>query len=97
MPAAEPRNAARAEADKGGNEKRARGTHDADSLPACERAPPSPAFASRCRGTSPRQRSGRVDQKVMLHLSMRPVSALALSFTRSFHTPLSGSLDRFLV
>ncbi|MNY75826.1 hypothetical protein D3C86_2152190 [compost metagenome] len=33
----------------------------------------------------------------MLHLSMRPVSAVALSFTRNFHTPLSGSLDRFLV
>ncbi|MNW11478.1 hypothetical protein D3C71_2089480 [compost metagenome] len=33
----------------------------------------------------------------MLHLSMRPVSALALSFTRSFQVPLSGSLERLKV
>jgi len=37
------------------------------------------------------------DQKVMLQLSMRPVSPPALSFTRSFQVPLSGSLDRLTV
>ena len=37
------------------------------------------------------------DQKVMLQLSMRPVSPAALSFTRSFQVPLSGSLVRLTV
>ncbi|MFD0321276.1 hypothetical protein [Lysobacter gummosus] len=39
----------------------------------------------------------RADQNVMLQVSILPVSKAALSFTRSFHTPLSASLDRFLV
>src|SRR5262249_36571628 len=34
------------------------------------------------------------DQNVMLQRSMRPVSAPALSFTRSFHWPFSASLVR---
>jgi len=36
-------------------------------------------------------------QNVRLQLSIRPVSWLALSFTRSFHVPFRGSLDRFRV
>ena len=34
-------------------------------------------------------------QNVMLHVSMRPVSAVAASRTRRFHVPFSASLDRF--
>ena len=37
------------------------------------------------------------DQKVTLQVSMRPVSCAALSLTRSYQVPLSGSLDRFTV
>ena len=36
-------------------------------------------------------------QNVMLQLSMRPVSALALSFTRRFHVPFNASVDRLTV
>src|SRR6478752_4369235 len=36
-------------------------------------------------------------QNVMLQLSILPVSCVALSFTRSFHVPLSASLDRLNV
>ena len=41
--------------------------------------------------------SGQLDQNVMLQLSILPVSCVALSFTRSFHVPLSASLDRLNV
>ncbi len=42
-----------------------------------------------------RLRSTGSDQNVMLQLSMRPVSPLALSFTRRFHVPFNTSEDRF--
>ena len=38
-----------------------------------------------------------IDQNVMLHVSIRPVSTLALSFTRRFHVPFNSSEDRLTV
>ncbi len=47
------------------------------------------------RGSSTSQNAISKDQNVMLQLSMRPVSALELSLTRSRQLPLIVSADRF--
>ena len=45
------------------------------------------------RGDDPRRDGAH--QNVMLQLSMRPTSPLALSFTRSVQVPFKASVDRF--
>ena len=57
----------------------------------------SAAASSPILGVVPRNRQIYATYSVMVQASMRPMSAAAASWTRSFQVPLAGSEDRLVV